>query len=56
MVFNSQEANATTDQISDAAKDANVPVVELTEQMPAEYDNLLDWMDALVDQFSAAVK
>ena len=56
LVFNSQEANSTTDQITDAAKDANVPVVELTEQMPAEYDNLLDWMDALVDQFAAAVK
>ena len=56
LVFNSQEANSTTDQITGSAKDANVPVVELTEQMPAEYDNLLDWMDALVDQFSAAVK
>ena len=56
LVFNSQEANSTTDQITGAAKDANVPVVELTEQMPAEYDNLLDWMDALVDQFAAAVK
>ncbi|TPF77668.1 MULTISPECIES: metal ABC transporter solute-binding protein [unclassified Bifidobacterium] len=56
LVFNSQEANSTTDQITGAAKDANVPIVELTEQMPSEYDNLLDWMDALVDQFAAAVK
>lgn len=56
LVFNSQEANSTTDQITGAAKDSNVPIVELTEQMPSEYDNLLDWMDALVDQFAAAVK
>ncbi|KFI87908.1 periplasmic solute-binding family protein [Bifidobacterium reuteri DSM 23975] len=56
LVFNSQEASSTTDQITGAAKDANVPIVELTEQMPSEYDNLLDWMDALVDQFAAAVK
>ena len=55
-VFNSQEANSTTDQITGAAKDANVPIVELTEQMPKQYTNLLDWMSALVDQFAAAVK
>ena len=55
-VFNSQEANSTTDQITGAAKDANVPIVELAEQMPKQYTNLLDWMSALVDQFTAAVK
>ena len=53
-VFNSQEANSTTDQITGAAKDANVPIVELAEQMPKQYTNLLDWMSALVDQFAAA--
>ena len=31
-VFNSQEANSTIDQITGAAKDANVPIVELAEQ------------------------
>ena len=56
LVFNSQEANSTTDQITGAAKDVNVPIVELTEQMPKQYTNLLDWMSALVDQFAAAVK
>lgn len=55
-VFNSQEANSTTDQITGASKDANVPIVELAEQMPKQYTNLLDWMSALVDQFAAAVK
>ena len=55
-VFNSQEANSTIDQITGAAKDANVPIVELAEQMPKQYTNLLDWMSALVDQFAAAVK
>ena len=54
LVFNSQEANSTTDQITSAAKEANVPIVELTEQMPSEYKNLLDWMSALVDQFDQA--
>ncbi|MBT1162837.1 MULTISPECIES: metal ABC transporter solute-binding protein, Zn/Mn family [Bifidobacterium] len=54
LVVNTQEANSTTDQITDAAKSVNVPTVELTEQMPAEYDDLLDWMTALVDQFDKA--
>ena len=54
LVFNTQEANSTTDQITGAAKSANVSIVELTEQMPKEYTNLLDWMSALVDQFAKA--
>ncbi|MCH4210022.1 MAG: zinc ABC transporter substrate-binding protein [Bifidobacterium sp.] len=55
LVFNTQEADATTDQLVSAAKSGNVPIIELTEQMPKEYDNLLDWMGALVDKFDAAV-
>ncbi|RSX53077.1 ABC transporter substrate-binding protein [Bifidobacterium goeldii] len=54
LVFNAQEANSTTDQITGAAKTAGVPIVELTEQMPAQYDDLLDWMGALVNQFDQA--
>ena len=54
LVANTQEANSTTDQITGAAKSANVPIVELSEQMPKEYTNLLDWMRALVDQFAKA--
>ncbi|NMM98738.1 ABC transporter substrate-binding protein [Bifidobacterium sp. DSM 109959] len=56
LIFNSQEASAATDQITSAAKDAGVPIVDLTEQMPSEYSNLLDWMGALVDGFAAAAK
>lgn len=56
LVLNTQETNSTTDQITSAAKEGDVPVVELTEQMPKEYDDLLDWMSALVDDFAAAAK
>ncbi|PWG62547.1 metal ABC transporter solute-binding protein, Zn/Mn family [Bifidobacterium callitrichidarum] len=56
LVLNTQESNSTTEQITDAAKQADVPVVELTEQMPAKYGDLLDWMGALVDQFATAAK
>lgn len=54
LVFNTQEANATTDQITGAAKEANVPIIELTEQMPKQYSNLLEWMTALVGEFAKA--
>lgn len=56
LVLNTQESNSTTEQITSAAKSANVPTVELTEQMPAEYSNLLDWMSALVNQFANAAR
>ena len=56
LVFNTQEADATTDTLTEAAKKADVPIVELTEQMPKQYDNLLDWMDALVDDFAGVAQ
>ena len=54
LVFPPLAAIPTPPQITGAAKSANVPIVELTEQMPKEYTNLLDWMSALVDQFAKA--
>ena len=43
------------DKIVAAAKSSNIPIVELTEQMPEQYDSLTDWMAALVDAFSQAI-
>ena len=48
LILNPQEANDMTKQLTDTAKQADVPVVEISEQMPDEYDSLLDWMSALV--------
>ena len=48
LILNPQEANAMTNQLTDTAKRADVPVVEISEQMPDTYDSLLDWMSALV--------
>ncbi|OZG68176.1 metal ABC transporter solute-binding protein, Zn/Mn family [Bifidobacterium eulemuris] len=56
LVVNTQESNATTDQIVQSAEQADVPIVEITEQMPAEYDDLIAWMEALVEEFAQAVK
>ena len=55
-VLNTQEEDSTTKQLIDAANKGNVPTVDLTEQMPQEYDDLTDWMSALVDDFANAVK
>lgn len=56
LIVNSQEANSTTQQLTDAARKANVPTVKLTEQMPQNHNDLLDWMDSLVEEFSHAVE
>lgn len=55
LVVNTQEESELTDKITDAAKSVEVPMVELTEQMPEQYDSLTDWMAALVDAFSQAI-
>ena len=44
-----------TGKIVTVAKSSNIPIVELTEQMPEQYDSLTDWMAALVDAFSQAI-
>lgn len=54
LVFNTQEASSVTEHITSAAKQNKVPIVDVTEQMPAQYHHLIDWMSALVDEFAAA--
>ena len=55
LVVNTQEETELTGQIVAAAESSKTPIVELTEQMPDEYDSLTDWMDTLVDEFDKAV-
>lgn len=55
LVVNTQEESELTDKITDAAKSVEVPMVELTEQMPEQYDSLTAWMEDLVDAFSQAI-
>ena len=50
-----QEESELTGKITNAAKSANVPMVELTEQMPEQYDSLTAWMESLVDAFSQVI-
>lgn len=55
LVVNTQEESELTGKITDAAKSVEVPMVELTEQMPEQYDSLTAWMEGLVDTFSQAI-
>lgn len=55
LVVNTQEESELTGKITNAAKSANVPMVNLTEQMPEQYDSLTAWMEGLVDAFSKAI-
>lgn len=55
LVVNTQEESELTGKITNAAKSANVPMVNLTEQMPEQYDSLTAWMESLVDAFSKAI-
>lgn len=55
LVVNTQEESELTGKITDAAKSVEVPMVELTEQMPEQYDSLTAWMGGLVDTFSQAI-
>lgn len=55
LVVNTQEESELTSKITDAAKSVEVPMVELTEQMPEQYDSLTAWMEGLVDAFSQAI-
>lgn len=55
LVVNAQEESELTGKITDVAKSVEVPMVELTEQMPEQYDSLTAWMEGLVDAFSQAI-
>ena len=56
IIYNPQEADDITDQITDAAKKADVSIVEVTEQIPSEYSTLIEYMTKLAGQISDSVK
>jgi zinc/manganese transport system substrate-binding protein len=52
--FNPQTATAATQRITDAAKAANVPIVDVTETLP-ENNDFLTWQRGTVDQLGSAL-
>lgn len=55
LVNNPQESSEMTNMITGAANKAGIPVVDVTEQMPGEYESLTDWIGALMDSITTAI-
>ncbi len=49
LVNNPQESSDATNILTGTAGKSNVPVVDVTEQLPSEYKTLAEWITALVD-------
>ena len=52
VVNNTQEASDATNMITGSAGKSDVPVFDVTEQMPGDYTTLTDWIAALVGDLS----
>jgi zinc/manganese transport system substrate-binding protein len=55
LVLNTQTETPTTDQVKQAAQTANVPVVGVTETLPAGVDDYVSWMGGQIDALAAAL-
>ncbi|WP_018686556.1 metal ABC transporter solute-binding protein, Zn/Mn family [Actinokineospora enzanensis] len=55
VVYNSQTESPVTKQLRDRASTAGIPVVGVTETLPAGVTGYLDWMTKQVDALAAAV-
>lgn len=59
LVYNSQTTGATTDQVVAAAKAAGIPVVPVTETLPADLpagSGYVEWMTENVDAVASAIR
>lgn len=55
LILNRQTTSPTTDQVRDAAQRAGVPVIEMSETLPAGTTDWVRWMNANLDELSAAL-
>ena len=55
LVNNTQESSDATNMLIGTAGRSDVPVVDVSEQMPKKYDTLVDWIGALADEIFTAV-
>ncbi|MDN5915870.1 MAG: zinc ABC transporter substrate-binding protein [Pseudonocardia sp.] len=55
LVLNGQTRTPTTDQVEQAATTAGVPVVEVTETLPAGEGDYTTWMGAQIDALAGAL-
>jgi zinc/manganese transport system substrate-binding protein len=59
LVYNAQTTGTTTDQVVDAAKAAGIPVVPVTETLPADLpagSGYVEWMTENVDAVASAIR
>lgn len=56
LILNGQTQTPTTDQVRQAAEAADVPVVEMTETLPAGRTEYTGWMSAQIDALADAVQ
>jgi zinc/manganese transport system substrate-binding protein len=55
LVNNEQTETPVTNQLDDAAKSAGIPIVQVTETLPAGVSGYVDWMTKQVDALSSAL-
>lgn len=54
LIDNSQEPSDAASQLMSAADSGNVPVIDVTEQMPSKYHSVTDWLKDIVKQIQQA--
>ncbi len=55
LIVNAQTETPTTDQVRQAAQTGGVPIVEVSETLPAGSGDYLSWMGGQVDALAAAL-
>ena len=55
LLVNAQAASPSTEQVERTAAGAGVPVVPVTETLPAGTDDYIDWQTDQIDRLTAAL-
>lgn len=55
LILNTQTQTPTTDQVRQAAQTAGVPVVDVSETLPAGQNDYITWMGGQIDALAAAL-
>jgi zinc/manganese transport system substrate-binding protein len=56
LIVNAQTVTPTTEQVRQAAQTDGVPIVEVTETLPAGTTDYTSWMGAQIDALAAALQ
>lgn len=56
LIVNPQELNNYAQRLQRAAQQANIPIIEVSEQLPENQSDLLTWLSTIVNQIEQASK